>query len=228
MKLKFLRREKGATLVELLIYCSLLASAFYGIYTVFFASMQYYHATRSNIEIQQQLIGVMNQFTRELRESNLTTVCVYPTGSPTIPAGIVFESIRDSSGQITYQTTGVPYWRKFICYYIDTSPTDSTQYAVYRREWAFTGSFGVSPESPNPSLPGNTLAFKQGSLSGISERKIIVDHVLDCDFYYMSSGSKVYSGKPTDNPMGIDLTVSEDSIGRTNTISTSVVVELMN
>ncbi len=125
------RRQPGATLIEILTYMALVSMVMLAIYGIFMAGRRYFEIARASVEVQQALNTVGARLTRDLMETDASTVQSYPNGRYTaVPVGIVFLSARkpatgaaDDNVFQYDENFGVPIWQKYIGYYLDTDPS---------------------------------------------------------------------------------------------------------
>lgn len=215
------KKNKGATLIEMLVYSSLFIVVFTGVYMVFDASVKYYYITQSNVWVQQGALNAVSQLSREVAESNLSSVVLYNSS----PEGIVFMTPRSSANTISYNTTsgyeGKPYWQKYVCYYLYTDPSDSSKKAVYRKEIAVTAL-----DAPAPSGTYTTSYFATGGGASLSY-KIAAYNITSFDIYWMNVGAKSY-GTPAVNPVYIKITAQDNSAGKSNTYETTDSIDVLN
>lgn len=215
------KKKIGTTLVEMLVYSALFGMVFTGIYMVFNAAVKYYYITQSSVWVQQNSLTAINQLSREMLESSLSSVILYSSD----PKGIVFMSPRTSSGTISYNTNsgyeGRVYWQKYIAYYLYTDPNDASKKAIFRKEKTVTQT-----DTPSSSSTYTTSYFATGGGSTLSY-KIVASNMTDFDVYWLNGSTKTY-GTPTLNPIYISVTAQDDSIGKNNTITTISSMDVMN
>lgn len=220
---------KGATLIETLIYCVVMGLVFTGIYSIFSSALSSYYTTSASIEVQRAALSATNMICKELSESNLSSVYIYSSTSATHP-GIVFMSPRNSSEGITIDTsTGKPYWQGYVAYYVDTDPTDSSLYAIFRKEQPLS-SQTATPSSPNPTY--NTDYFAAAS----SLKSRVVAYKVDSDltktrFYWKTVAGVESYGTPSIGPIYIQISTKDTStrgIDNPTTFETTTSVDVLN
>ncbi|MBI2252049.1 MAG: prepilin-type N-terminal cleavage/methylation domain-containing protein [Armatimonadetes bacterium] len=212
-------KNKGSSLIEVLVYIALFSIVFSSIYMIFIMALRYYYTTKSGIEVQQGAILAVYKLSKELNESSLASLKIYRTTSP---KGIVFMSIRNpaSGNQIQY-SSGSLIWYKYVCFYIETDPADSTKKALFRKEQTITPT--TTPASSSTYTPA---WFSSGGGAGLAYE--VTAHNLDA-----SSGFDIYwgdhlEGVPGSNPIYLELKVNSESYGKINDISTSTLIEIKN
>lgn len=239
-------RSRGTTLVEIMIYMSLVTMVFMAIYGVFMAGRRYFEIARASIEVQQAANTIGYRLTRDLMETDAATVRFFPnSASSSAPAGVVFLSARkpvtgapDDNTFVYDQTYGVPMWQKYLGYYLDTDPSypnDTQMRALYLAEIVPSGFPKTRAEAP--SVNGLTTA----SFKSSGRNKRIVAHGIMAptnarphggfDVYAVVNGAKTYTA--SQNPIYIDLELLNTSAGvaraagrtNNNTITSSIRVE---
>jgi|GEM_PF-2810469 len=226
------KKTLGATLFEMLIYMALFGMVFTGIYMVFNAAVKYYYVTQANVWVQQGSLSAVNELARELAESSSNSVAIYPnTTNATAQQGIVFMSPRNSSGALTYNSTnvlymGCPYWQKYVAYYIDIDPNDSSKKAIFRKEISVTQA-----DYASRSGTYTTTYFAAGAGSTLPY-KIVAYNITDFDIYRLNGATKTYDAptvsNPATNPIYISITAQDNSVGKSNTITTGISTDAMN
>lgn len=216
-----MKKSKGTTLIEMLVYIFLFLLVFIGIHRIFNSATQYYYLSIASVDVQQSALSASYRLSRELSESALSSIKLYNT----TPKGIVFMSPRDSAGTISFQTAspyeGEVYWYKYVAYYLDTDPGDSSLYAIYIKEYTPTGS-------PFSEATGSTTYttswFATGGGASLSY-KIVATNIVDMNIY---DEDGVSSGTPTSAPIYINITARATSSGKSNDIQTTDSIEVMN
>jgi len=155
------------TLVELLVYTSLVGLPLACIYAVFAASMRYFRVAQAATELQADAQKTVVHLVSDLADSRISTVKV-----GTNPTGVIVLSPRDQFGSyVYYDFDGDLYWQKWVCYYLETS--NST---LVRKELYLPNTVNP-PGTPATSLPSNstlTTSYFQ-SLSGAHTRTVATD-----------------------------------------------------
>lgn len=240
-------RPRGTTLVELMIYMSLVTMVFLAIYGVFMAGRRYFEIARASIEVQQAANTIGYRLTRDLMETDAPTVQFYPNSTLTsAPAGVVFLSARKpvtgAADDNTFQydnTYGVPNWQKYIGYYLDVDPTypnDTQMRALYVAEIVPTGFPKLKAER------GTLNSVTTATLRTNGRNKRIVAHGIMAptnarphggfDVYAVMNGTRTYVA--SQNPIYVDLELLNTSAGVTrrvagatnnNSITSSIRVE---
>lgn len=241
------KRARGTTLVEIMIYMSLVTMVFLAIYGVFMAGRRYFEIARASIEVQQAANTIGYRLTRDLMETDASTVQFYPNANFTsAPVGVVFLSARKpvtgAADDNTFQydnTYGVPNWQKYIGYYLDTDPSypnDPQMRALYVAEFVPTGFPKLRAE------PGSINSVTTATMRTNGRNKRIVAHGVMAptnarprggfDVYSIMNGTKTYLA--SQNPIYIDLELLNTSAGVTrrapgannnNSITSSIRVE---
>lgn len=240
-------RARGTTLVEIMIYMSLVTMVFLAIYGVFMAGRRYFEIARASIEVQQAANTIGYRLTRDLMETDAPTVQYYPNGTfATAPAGVVFLSARKpvtgAADDNTFQydnTYGVPNWQKYVGYYLDVDPSypnDTQMRALYVAEIVPTGFPKLKAE------PGSVNSVTTVTMRSNGRNKRIVAHGIlaptnarphgGFDVYAIMNGTKTYTAST--NPIYIDLELLNTSAAVTrrapgatnnNSITSSIRVE---
>lgn len=139
-----MRRKRGATLVELMVYTSLLGLLLGSIYAVFAASMRYFRVAQAATELQADAQKTVLNLVADLSDSNASSIKI---GSN--PTGIIFISPRNQYGDFSYDSGGDLYWQKWVCYY-----RESTTNKLIRKEMYLPANVNP-PGTPSTSIPSN-------------------------------------------------------------------------
>lgn len=221
MKISIRKKDKGVTLIEALVYCVITGLVFTGIYSVFYSAQKNYYTTRAGIEVQRASLSTTNALCKELSESALGSIYLYaPTGlPPSAYPGIVFMSPRDENGNISINTgTGAPYWNKYVAYYLNTDPEDSSSFAIFRKEKTVTQT-----DTPVVSLTYTTTYFATGGGS-VLPAKVLAHKVESFDIYWDTASYAT----PTQNPVYIKISAKDSSTGKDTTFETTTSVDVLN
>lgn len=134
-----MRRSRGTTLVEMLVYCVLLGVLLTGVYAVLLAGVRNYAIGANATELEQAALKAATRLSRELAEGDAASFRVDSS-----PVGIVFASPRDSTdpkGRFAYNSANRMLWQSYVCYYLGTA---NGAPALIRK---------VTPISPTVSSP---------------------------------------------------------------------------
>jgi len=147
-------RRRGATLVEVIVYCALLGLLLTAIYQVLIGCARAYVEYLSVTELERGVMIATTRVTWELAESNSGSIRI-----DTNPSGIVFASPQNAQGLFQYDASGNLLWQKYVCYYLDTA----TRKLVRKEEYLTT------PETSAPAIPtGKTTSYFKNSTSLVS------------------------------------------------------------
>jgi len=151
----------GFTLIETILYLTILLLAMSAIYGVLMGTHRYFQIADSSVEVERSAHVAMRGLTSELAESNATPIIWDSSTNP--GPGIIFPSIRSTTGTVSYNTAGKILWQKFVCYYVDTgSPQKLT-----RKEVGITATATV----PTAPTTHNTVSEFSGDAS-LSKRVV--------------------------------------------------------
>jgi type IV pilus assembly protein PilW len=118
MRSGWIFKERGVTLIELLVTLIICSIVVAGIYRVFIAQSKAYTVQDQIVEIQQTVRGAMDTLLRDLRMTgyyddspnstvSITNPIVYPVQDSSITVSYAYYN----SGTASYQTYTVAYWR---------------------------------------------------------------------------------------------------------------------
>ncbi len=118
MRTGWVFKERGVTLIELLVTLIICSIVVAGIYRVFIAQSKAYTVQDQIVEIQQTVRGAMDTLLRDLRMTgyyddspnstvSITNPIVYPVQDSSITVSYAYYN----SGTASYQTYTVAYWR---------------------------------------------------------------------------------------------------------------------
>lgn len=130
--------RRGLTLLEMLIYASLLLFILAMVYSSLVMGVRAYRSTENLADVQQKALTAMRTIVEEAASSPATSLRVEA-------AAFLFLSARDAAGRIHYAADGRALWQKWVLFYFD--PTTST---VYRKELALVPS--ANPPGVVPSV----------------------------------------------------------------------------
>jgi len=160
--------ERGTTLVEIMVYISIMGVVFTIVYTILTYSMRYFDYGINLADLQQQALKAQMMLNREISESTMASV-IYNNDS-TSGYGIIFLSPRDKQGNFkTYQSIdgGKPIWQKFIGYYVSSEK-------LMRKEVSISPSPNPTPTAPaaTPTNPYTSVADFISKSSSVPARCI--------------------------------------------------------
>lgn len=146
--MKMAHSARGTTIVELMVYISIMGVIFTIVYTILTYSMRYFDYGINLADLQQQALKAQFKINQEISESTMSSV-IYNNDSVN-GYGIIFLSPRDNRGNFkTYQNidAGKPMWQKFIGYYVSSNK-------LMRKEINITPSPNPTPTAP-AAVPTN-------------------------------------------------------------------------
>ena len=203
-----MKRSKGFTLLEMVVYTLIFGLSLTGVYTVLIGTVQNYNAATANIEVQQGAQSALNRIAQELKEASSSS------GSIAIQSGVgvAFLSARNSNNQIQYDSSsGLLRWQKRICYYLDTDPGLTTEYALFRKEETFTAT------TIPPTIASSYVTTMKNNTA---LRKILIArHFTTVTNFSVTSSVNLYT---------ISITNSTNTTGKSNSISLISKVNIVN
>jgi len=157
---------RGTTLVEIMVYISIMGVVFTIVYTILTYSMRYFDYGINLADLQQQALKAQMKLNREISESTMASI-IYNNDS-TKGYGIIFLSARDRHGNFkTYQSIdgGKPVWQKFIGYYVSSD-------RLMRKEVSISPSPNPTPTAPVavPTNPYTSVADFISKSSSVPSR----------------------------------------------------------
>lgn len=108
-------RQRGSSLVELIVSMALFALLSLSIGTLTRNGLEYLRMAELRAELSRQSLFALSSVSRELVESNTDAIRPAATGEP---PGIVFASPRSATGGITYVNNRLQ-WNRWVCVYWD-------------------------------------------------------------------------------------------------------------
>lgn len=150
-------RRRGTTVLELLIYSTILGLVMTGIYSVLIAGMRYFHTADTSVELQSNAMDALANISQQLAEGNGASCSI-----GTSPAGIVFGSPRDANGNFQFNSSGSLLWQKYVCFYIDTVTLSGTSVSCLIRKEEMLPAAQTTP----PVIPSSktTSYFRSANL----------------------------------------------------------------
>jgi len=147
------KKSRGFTLVELMVYSVLLGLLMTGVYTAFYISRAYYDSAQGTTEVQQECLKALNGISRVLGQGNASTTTVQ--ASPLV--GFRILSARTTTGVFQHEaSTGNVVWQRWAVVYHDVPSRE-----VRLKEVTGTGLPGTQiPNSP----PAITSVAADGSV----------------------------------------------------------------
>ena len=121
-----LRRRRGFTLVEVMVYSVLLGLMMTSLYQLLSMTTAFVGDSMTTGALQASAQKTAVRITADLSVAHKGSVV---TG--TTPPGVVFLSPRDGYGKITCDASGVIYWHQWVCYYLDTSTGTLMRKQIY-------------------------------------------------------------------------------------------------
>lgn len=228
-----MKRPPGLTLLEMMVYAALFPLLLGVVYTILMASRRYLETARNAVDVQQSAALAVSKMGRELRETTPLVVQTFPGSA--VPAstvvGVVFVSARNSAGQFVWEPggSGLPYWQKYVAYYLDADPSDpgsNRMRALYRAEFTPTVSQGFP--TLDPGLPSTlTPAVTASSIrSAPQNRRLICGRVLapttalprgGLNVYFSSDAGVTRTYGACSNPVYLELTTYDERAGVAST-----------
>ena len=139
-----IRKNRGMTIPELMIYSVLIGLVLTGIYGILTSSMKYYRITEVRSDLQQNAILAVSGILGDMMGTPRSTI----TMSTSTPQGVFFVSSRKSDGNHEFDSSGLLIWQKWVCYYLESNSSGS--FNLVKKEVALT-----TPSS-TPGLPPYT------------------------------------------------------------------------
>lgn len=205
-----MKRDKGFTLLELVVYSAILSLALSSIYGILIGTVQNFYAANANIEVQQGAQSALNRLAQELKEASSSSSSITIVSG----VGIVFLSARDSNNKIQYDSSsGLLLWQKRICYYLDTDPStgSGSEYALFRKEETFT------PTTTPPVIASAYVTTMKNNAA--LKRLLIARHFTATTDFSVTSSVNLYT---------INITSSTSTTGKSNSISLISKVNVVN
>lgn len=202
-------RARGFTLIEVLVYSSVLAFLLGGLYLLVVAGSKHFQKGRAYQTAQQEALKGMTALSRELKNAKANSVLHTPLPTPNILFLSPEEPAPASAGSREYDSAGQLLWKKWACFYRDTA--EST---LVRREESITPvALSVSDLPPLP--PGDVLYFQ--TLAGVQSR-VVARQIVNLSFADEAGGSIL-----------VQLSASEAvSSDASTTVNLRSLVRLMN
>lgn len=136
-----IRRNKGFTLLEILIATAIIGLLLSVITTVLIRGTEIYNRTKTRGDIQGNAVAALGLLSRELMETDIRSV--YRTSNSTYPAIISFLSAVELNGTAVHYDidNGKMEWQKYIIYYLTAdAKSDIEGKVLIRREYDPTSS----------------------------------------------------------------------------------------
>lgn len=145
-----LKRARGATLIELVIYFGLSALALGLIVSIFKVAQRTQQQTYSQYLVGGKLSSTIRLLRRELQATALASISVYPDDTGTGQPGLSCVSAYSEEGEFVVSGYGVPDWQKYVYYSLGNNGSLS--------RWK-----GSLPEGQVLPVPSVTLPSELGS-----------------------------------------------------------------
>lgn len=129
--------HRGASLVEMILSMSILVLLMAITSRIMIFGYDYYWTAIGSLDVQKAALLANRRLSADLALSNIKTVSIDTNG-------IVFASPLDANGVPRYTSDGNVIWQSHVCYYLETTPTESR---LIRKETP------VGTPGPNPPLP---------------------------------------------------------------------------
>jgi len=128
--MKIISKQKGFTLVEVLVAMAIFSIAVILIFSIYFTSQKFYQKTETKAEILQNARVVLERMTRELRQTqDIITILPQVPDNPVSPPASEIE-FQDGHYPSPYVSLGSDYY--YIRYYISTTTGEiNREYKVY-------------------------------------------------------------------------------------------------
>lgn len=166
--MKNIYKKRGFSLFELVIYAFLLAVILGIVFRMAIFNRRTFEKPAASFRIQQDLMSIQEQLRRDLEETHLSTVKIFPADpNSTDPPGISMISPRDIvKDEIQTTPSGTPNWQKIIYYYVEKDPDRPETGRLVRREGTIPGLPSANPsaspykpnEAPHESKRGRIAA----------------------------------------------------------------------
>lgn len=162
-----IEQKRGLTLLEVTIAMGLIGLVLVASSQFVKASFGYMRDTDSSVQVHNTALAVITRMEREIRESTSASHLAF--AAPSAP-GIVFASPRRNDGLIEYDTSLVPFWQQWVCYYLSPAVNDNN---LVRRTESMTPTT-IEPTIPPSLTPAYFQSLGGGSVvaRGISELEI--------------------------------------------------------
>jgi len=149
-----MKRQGGVSLIELSIYMFLLVVVLGIVFRMAILNRRQIEKPAASFRIQQDLLSVQEILRRDLTETNLSTVRIFPNPDfPDAPPGMSLISprgIKDDEIQTTQ--FGNPYWQKIIYYTLEKDPDRQGVGRLVRKENVIAGLPSAQPKA-SPEEP---------------------------------------------------------------------------
>ena len=142
-------KKRGFTLFELVIYSFLLAVILGIVFRLAIFNRRTFEKPAASLRIQQDLIAIQKMLRKDLEETHLSTVRIFPSNpASNEPPGISMISARDiDNDEIQTTSSGTPYWQKIIYYYVEKDPDRPETGRLVRREGKIAGLPSANPKA---------------------------------------------------------------------------------
>jgi hypothetical protein len=167
--------KRGATLIEILVYASLIGVVLLGVYSTLIYCLKYYKAADTMVTLQENaLTGIMN-ISNELIDSRAGTTNILISTSGTI--GIAFPSPKGiNNNAYIFNKDGQMGWQKWLCYYVE--PQDNGTKNLVMKEIPVTPiNYGSPGAIPYSTIDGFASASSANSSTNSIVRKTIARNV---------------------------------------------------
>lgn len=157
-------RRRGVSLLELVLYMALLVILGSLVARMTFANIRGMEKPAASFRVQQNLLAVQRMLQRDLEETDISTVRIYPNPQhPDEPPGLSLASARALGGpqgdRLMFQN-GLPLWQKFVYYTLKPDPGHPGVGTLLRREGPLaTPATTLPPASALP--PSSAPAQRQ-------------------------------------------------------------------
>jgi hypothetical protein len=166
-----LKRKKGATLAEIMIYIVVLGLVLSGIYGILISTLKYYRTAQTQTDLQRNLVECLSSFTNDIAISRISSVTASTTGN----IGVMFPSPKDINEQYSLTSSGNLKWQKWVCYYLQSVNVPSenrNMMCLLRREQP------IAPVDDNPGSPPSDISsiynfINKSTLNNQYNQKII-------------------------------------------------------
>lgn len=140
-------KQRGFSLFELVIYSFLLAVILGIVFRMAIFNRRTFGKPAASFRIQQDLMSIQEQLRRDLEETHLSTVRIFPDNPASAdPPGISMISPRDIvKDEIQTTPSGTPNWQKIIYYYMEKDPDRPETGRLVRHEGVIPGLPSANP-----------------------------------------------------------------------------------
>lgn len=185
------RRDKGFTLIEMLLTMTLSLIGIASVTTTLILGYRYFYLGNDITQIQQRAGIALEKMVKELRETSMDRIEPNPDSinSEENSSNIIsFASARDENNNFLTDAEGMPDWTKAIVYFIDTDSNVLYRYKESKDNWDANydiSGFDSSTVSGEKSLVTSVTGLKFW-FSGNNLLNIKIEVLLDSEIQQSS------------------------------------------